>query len=131
MKLINGSVNRPVGVIIIVLVVMMLGAVSLSGLGIDLMPDLELPVAVVMTSFPGAAPQDVENLVTRTLENSLTSVEGIDTMQSISVSNQSLIILLFDFGTSLDSAMLDIRDRIDLVRQALPSDAPNSVGDEV
>lgn len=63
MKLINESVNRPVGVIIVVLVVMMLGAVSLTGLGIDLMPEMELPIAVVTTSFPGAAPVDVENLV--------------------------------------------------------------------
>lgn len=121
MKLINESVNRPVGVIIIVLVVMMLGAVSLTGLGIDLMPDLELPIAVVTTSYPGAAPVDVENLVTRPLEGSLSAVEGLETMQSISSPNQSVVILMFDYGVNMDSSMLELRDRLDMVSRALPA----------
>lgn len=123
MKLINESVNRPVGVIIIVLVVMMLGAVSLTGLGIDLMPDLELPIAVVTTSYPGAAPVDVENLVTRPLEGSLSAVEGLETMQSISSPNQSVVILMFDYGVNMDSSMLELRDRLDMVSRALPASA--------
>lgn len=121
MKLINESVNRPVGVIIIVLVVMMLGAVSLTGLGIDLMPDLELPIAVVTTSYPGAAPVDIENLVTRPLEGSLSAVEGLETMQSISSPNQSVVILMFDYGVNMDSSMLELRDRLDMVSRALPA----------
>jgi HAE1 family hydrophobic/amphiphilic exporter-1 len=123
MKLIHESVNRPVGVIIIVLVVLMLGAVSLTGLGIDLMPEMELPIAVVTTSYQGAAPEDVENLVTRPLEGSLSAVEGLETMQSISSPNQSVIILMFDYGVDLDSSMLELRDRLDMVGRALPSGA--------
>ncbi|MFC0470772.1 efflux RND transporter permease subunit [Halalkalibacter kiskunsagensis] len=123
MKLINESVKRPVGVIIITLVMMILGGVSLTGLKVDLMPDMDLPVAVVMTPYNGAAPQEVENLVTRPLEGAVSATEGLDTMQSISAQNQSLILLMYDFNTDLDTVMLDLRDRIDMVRQALPEGA--------
>ncbi|MBU9720894.1 MULTISPECIES: efflux RND transporter permease subunit [Bacillaceae] len=127
MKLIKESVMRPVGVIIIALVMIILGGVSLSGLKVDLMPDLELPIAAVSTPYPGAAPQEVENLVTRPLEGVLTATEGLSTIQSISTQNQSVIILMYDFNTDLDSVMLDLRDRIDMVRPTLPdgADAPS------
>jgi Cu/Ag efflux pump CusA len=68
MKLANFSVNRPVAVIMVVLALMMIGAVSLSGLHVDLLPEMELPVAVVITGYTGSAPQEVENMVTRPLE---------------------------------------------------------------
>ncbi|WP_216828642.1 efflux RND transporter permease subunit [Alkalihalobacterium elongatum] len=123
MKLIKESVKRPVGVIIIALVMIILGGVSLSGLKVDLMPDLDLPIAAVATSYNGAAPQEVENLVTRPLEGALSATEGLSTMQSISTQNQSLIILMYDFNTDLDAVMLDLRDRIDMVRTTLPDGA--------
>jgi HAE1 family hydrophobic/amphiphilic exporter-1 len=102
---------------------MILGGVSLTGLKVDLMPDMNLPVAVVMTPYNDAAPQEVENLVTRPLEGAVSATEGLDMMQSISAQNQSVILLMYDFGTNLDAVMLDIRDRIDMVRQALPDGA--------
>ncbi|OIJ13937.1 acriflavin resistance protein [Anaerobacillus alkalilacustris] len=123
MRLINESVKRPVGVVIIALVMIMLGVVSLSGLKVDLMPDLELPIAAVSTPYNGAAPQEVESLVTRPLEGVLSATEGLTTIQSISTQNQSLILLMFDFNTDLDSVMLDLRDRIDMVRPMLPDGA--------
>ncbi|ADU29551.1 efflux RND transporter permease subunit [Evansella cellulosilytica] len=123
MKLIKQSVMRPVGVIIAALVMIILGSVSLSGLKVDLMPELDLPIVAVSTPYQGAAPQEVENLVTRPLEGVLSSTEGVSTIQSISTQNQSLILLMFDFNTDLDSVMLDLRDRIDMVNQSLPDGA--------
>ncbi|QZT33431.1 efflux RND transporter permease subunit [Caldalkalibacillus thermarum TA2.A1] len=123
MKLTDLSVHRPVGVVIIVIAVMILGAISLTNLSIDLLPDINLPVAVVMTSYSGAAPQEVETLVTRPLEGGLSTLEGLERIQSLSVQNQSLIILVYDFGTNMDQAMLEIRERLDLIRQALPDGA--------
>ncbi|GAE35179.1 efflux RND transporter permease subunit [Halalkalibacter akibai] len=123
MKLINESVKRPVGVIIIALVMIILGVVSLTGLKVDLMPDLDLPIAVVATPYNGAAPQEVENLVTRPLEGALSATEGLETMQSMSAQNQSIIFLMYDFNTNLDVVMLDVRERIDMVRQSLPDGA--------
>ncbi|MDQ0253439.1 HAE1 family hydrophobic/amphiphilic exporter-1 [Evansella vedderi] len=123
MRLIKESVIRPVGVIIAALVMIILGGVSLTGLKVDLMPDLEIPIVAISTPYQGAAPQEVENLVTRPLEGALTATEGLSTIQSISTQNQSLILLMFDFNTNLDSVMLDLRDRIDMVRQTLPEGA--------
>jgi HAE1 family hydrophobic/amphiphilic exporter-1 len=123
LKLINESVKRPVGVIILALVMIILGGVSLTGLKVDLMPDLDLPIAVVATPYNGAAPQEVENLVTRPLEGALSATEGLDTMQSMSAQNQSIIFLMYDFDTNLDVVMLDLRERIDMVRQTLPDGA--------
>ncbi|MCT8138019.1 efflux RND transporter permease subunit [Anaerobacillus sp. CMMVII] len=125
MSLIKQSVKRPVGVIIVALVMIILGVVSLTGLKVDLMPDLELPIVAISTPYQGAAPQEVENLVTRPLEGVLTATEGLSTIQSISTQNQSVIILMYDFNTDLDAVMLDLRDRIDMVRQVLPDGAGN------
>ncbi|MCF6093631.1 efflux RND transporter permease subunit [Microaerobacter geothermalis] len=123
MSLINTSVKRPVGVIIIVIAVMLLGVVSLRGLAVDLLPKLELPVAVVMTSYNGAGPEEVEKLVTKPLERSLSTIEGLDTIQSISAPNQSVIVLMFNFGIDIDSTLLDMRDKVDAVRSFMPDDA--------
>lgn len=123
MRLIKESVMRPVGVMISALVLIMLGAVSLSGLKVDLMPELELPIVAVSTPYQGAAPQEVESLVTRPLEGALSATEGLETIQSISTQNQSLIILMFDFDTDLDATMLDLRERVDMVRSFLPDGA--------
>ncbi|MDG5787923.1 efflux RND transporter permease subunit [Evansella sp. AB-P1] len=123
MNLIKHSVMRPVGVTIIALVMILLGTVSLSGLKVDLMPDLDLPIAVVSTPYNGAAPQEVENLVTRPLEGALSATEGLETIQSISAQNQSVVMLMYDFDTDLDMVMLDLRERIDMVRQMLPDGA--------
>lgn len=123
MKLIETSVKRPVGVIICVLIAMLIGAVSLNGLAVDLLPNMELPVAVVVTSYQGAAPEEVVNLVTKPLEGVLSTLEGLDTIQSTSVTNQSMIILMFNYGSNMDSTLLDIRDKVDMGKQMLPDDA--------
>jgi HAE1 family hydrophobic/amphiphilic exporter-1 len=123
MKLIDTSVNRPVGVTIIVIAIMILGAVSLNGLAIDLLPNLEFPVAAVMTSYDGAAPEEIEKLVTKPLEGTIGTIEGLETIQSTSAPNQSVLLLLFKYGTDLDQATLDLRDKIDMASMMLPEDA--------
>ena len=112
MKLVDVSVKRPVGIIILAIALLVLGAVSLNGLALDLLPDIEFPVAAVLTSYPGAGPEEVENLVTRPLEGALATLEGLENLQSISVAGQSIVIVQFKFGTSLDFALLDIRDKV-------------------
>lgn len=123
MKIANISVNRPVGVIVIVIAVMILGFVSLTDLTIDLLPDIELPVAVVMTNYNGVAPQEIESLITSPIEGTVSTVEGLSSIQSISAPNQSVVLLLFDFGTDMNTAMLNIRDRVDFARQMIPDGA--------
>src|SRR5699024_12127074 len=79
-KLVKTSVKRPVGVIIIVLAIIALGIVSARNLVVDLFPKIDLPVAVVATTYEDAAPQEVENLISRPIESSISSVEGINTI---------------------------------------------------
>ncbi|UJL45952.1 efflux RND transporter permease subunit [Virgibacillus sp. NKC19-16] len=123
MKLVNTSVKRPVGVIMIVLAIIALGIVSVRNLSVDLFPDIELPVAVVATTYEDAAPQDVENVISQPLEAAVSSVEGIDTVQSQSQSGSSLVMMMFTSGTDLDQALLDVRESVDQVSGSLPEGA--------
>src|SRR5690554_4497138 len=114
---------RPIGVFMLVIALVALGFFSLRGLAIDLFPKIDLPIAVVATSYTGAAPEEVENLVSRPLEAALSSVQGIDTVSSQSQAGSSLVMIMFNSGTNMDQAMLDIRERVDQVKGFLPDDA--------
>jgi CzcA family heavy metal efflux pump len=107
----------------IVLAILALGAVSLRSLTVDLFPKIDLPVAVVATSYEDAAPQEVENLISRPIESAVSTVEGIETVQSQSQSGSSLVIMMFSNGTDLDQALLDVRESVDQVKGMLPSQA--------
>jgi len=117
------SVRRPVTILMIILIVILIGVVSLTELPIDLLPNIESPIAVVSTSYPGVSPEEIENLVTKPLENSLTTVGNIDTLTSISSEGSSLIILQLEFGTDMDFAALEMREKIDMVKGFLPEGA--------
>ncbi|WP_010648297.1 efflux RND transporter permease subunit [Oceanobacillus massiliensis] len=123
MKLVNTSVKRPVGVIMIVLAIIALGVVSVRSLAVDLFPKIDLPIAVVATNYQDGAPEDVENLISRPIESSVSSVEGIDTVQSQSQSGSSLVMMMFKNGTNLDQALLDVREKVDQVKDFLPEQA--------
>ncbi|WP_082232695.1 efflux RND transporter permease subunit [Halobacillus massiliensis] len=123
MKLVNLSVKRPVGVIMVVAAILALGFVSLRSLTIDLYPDIDLPVAVVSTSYDGAAPQEVERLVSQPIESSVSAIEGMEVLQSQSQAGASLVFMQFSTGTNLDSTLLEVRERVDQVREALPEGA--------
>jgi len=107
----------------VVLAIMALGLVSLRSLAVDLLPNINVPVAVVATSYQGAGPQEIENLVTKPLEDSLVSIHGVDTMQSQSQTNSSLILLLFKSDVNLDNALLEVREKVDQAKGFLPEDA--------
>ena len=123
MKLINTSIKRPVGVIMFVVVAIVLGFISLIGLKVELFPKMDLPVAVVATSYSGAAPQEVEQLITRPIESAVGTVEGMDTIQSVSSPGASLVIMMFDFGRDIDDALIDVREKVDQISGMLPENA--------
>jgi len=122
-KLVKTSVKRPVGVIMIVLAVLALGFVSLKNLAVDLFPEIELPIAVVATSYQDAAPEDIENLISRPIEGAVSTVEGVDSIQSRSQTGASVVMLMFKNGTDLDQALLDVREKVDQVKGFLPTEA--------
>jgi len=123
LSFLRGVVNRPVAVLMVVVALLLLGAVSLTGLKLDLLPQLQIPVAVVATSYPGAGPEEVEKLVTRPLEETLGTVNGVKSLYSYSSGGISLIILELAWGTDLDFAALDMREKIDLIQGLLPEGA--------
>src|SRR5690625_201917 len=107
----------------IVLAIIALGFVSARNLVIDLFPKIDFPVAVIATTYQDAAPEDVETLISRPLEASISSIEGIETVQSQSQSGNSLVLMMFKNGVDLDQALLDVRERVDQVKGFLPEQA--------
>lgn len=120
-------VHKPVTTTLIFILTVVLGIFCTFQLPVDMYPDMDLPYMIVYTAYDGAGPEEVEQSVTQTLESSLSGVSGLKTMQSRSMGGISLVILEFNYGTSLDAAGGDVRDKIDLVRNYLPDDADSPV----
>ncbi len=107
----------------IVLAIIALGVVSVRSLAVDLFPEIDLPIAVVATSYQDAAPEEIESSISKPLEASISSIEGIEMIQSQSQADSSLVIMMFKNGTDLDQALLDVREKVDQVKGALPERA--------
>ncbi|KKM09670.1 multidrug ABC transporter [Clostridiales bacterium PH28_bin88] len=122
MNLAKLSVNRPITIIMVVLIVLMLGAVSLQKLTIDLFPELNMPVAVVMTDYPGAGPQEIENLVTRPIEEIMGTVNNVKNIESVSMVGTSMVVAEFEWGTDMNFATLQMREKIDLIKSYFPGE---------
>lgn len=123
MSLPSISVKRPVTIVMITLIIMILGGVSLSRMPIDLLPEMEIPYAVVSTNYSGVGPVEIEKLITKPLEESVGTVANIKSISSISSEGNSLVIAEFNYGTDMDFASLEMREKIDLVKGFLPEDA--------
>ncbi|NLY79820.1 MAG: efflux RND transporter permease subunit [Lysinibacillus sp.] len=123
MKLVNTSIKRPVGVIMFVICAIVLGFISLRDLKVELFPQMDLPIAVVATSYQGAAPQEVEELISKPIESAVSTVQGMDTIQSVSTQGASLVLMMFDYGRDIDDAMIDVREKIDQIAGMLPDGA--------
>ena len=120
MKLHELSVRRPVCVTMIVLIFVIIGGYALTMLPMELMPEMEMPMAIVMTNYNNVGAEEVESLVTETIENACASVSGIDTMQSMTSEGSSIIMLQFHTGTDMDKAVSDVEDSIDMIADYLP-----------
>ncbi len=120
MNLAKFSVRKPVTVLVICICILIVGAVSFTRTNIDLMPDINMPMAFVMTSYAGAGPEEVENMVTKPMEEAMASVSGVKELYSYSLANVSMVLLMFDYSENIDDAAMDMRERIDLIESALP-----------
>ena len=122
MSLYEGAVKRPIMTSLAFLAVAIFGIFSLSRLPIDLLPDIETNTIMVMTAYPGASASDIENNVTRPLENTLNSVENLKHITSKSSEGVSIVTLEFEFGYDIDVLTNDVRDKLDMVTSALPDE---------
>jgi len=120
------GVKKPVTNLMIFSAIIIIAFYSLTRLGIDMMPEIEPPAITVIASYPGASSEDVEIKVTEPLENQLATTPGLEKITSRSMEGASVITLKFIWGTNLDEASNDIRDRIELTKRFLP-DIPDEM----
>jgi len=124
MNLIRLATRRRVTIAMLTLAVLLFGLVSLSRLDISLLPDLAYPTLTVRTEFAGAAPGEIENLVTRPIEEVVGVVQGVRRVRSISRTGQSDVTLEFAWGSDMDRAAIDVRERIERLTLPLQSERP-------
>ena len=123
MSLFESAVKRPIMTALCFIAVVIFGLFSFSKLPIDLLPDIETNTLMVMTSYSGASASDIENNITRPLENTLNSVEHLKHITSKSRENVSVVTLEFEYGYDIDALTNDVRDKLDMVTSALPDEA--------
>lgn len=127
MSLYSSAVKKPVTTILVFVAVVIIGLFSLLKLPIDLYPDIDTNTIMVMTTYSGASSQDIEQNVTRPLENTLNSVEHLKHITSNSKENISIITLEFEYGYDIDVLTNSVRDKLDMVSSMLPDDAETPV----
>lgn len=127
MSLYEGAVRRPIMTSLSFLAVMIFGLFSLWKLPIDLYPDIDTNTIMVLTYYTGASAEDIENNVTRPLENTLNSVEHLKHITSNSKENVSIVTLQFEYGYDIDALTNDVRDKLDMVSSALPDNAQTPI----
>lgn len=115
MKLVNLAVARPVTIWMFTLGIMLFGLVAMSRLAVNLLPDLSYPTLTIRTEYLGAAPAEVEQLVSKPIEESIGVVKGVRKVQSVSRAGRSDVIMEFEWGTDMDLAGLDVREKLDVL----------------
>ncbi|MDE7381102.1 MAG: efflux RND transporter permease subunit [Muribaculaceae bacterium] len=127
MSLYGSAVKRPIMTTLCFVAVIILGIFSFVKLPIDLYPDIDTNTIMVITMYPGASAEDIEQNVTKPLENTLNSVEHLKHITSNSRENTSVITLEFEYGYDIDVLTNDVRDKLDMVESSLPDDAENPI----
>jgi HAE1 family hydrophobic/amphiphilic exporter-1 len=122
-KLSSFTVRHPILTTMIALIVVILGFVALRRLPLDLMPDISYPVLSISTSYPNSSPPIVEQLISRPVEEAMGAVPGVEEITSVSSEGSSSVQLSFAWGTNIDTAAAEVRDRLDRVIPRLPEDA--------
>ena len=123
MRLHEISVKKPVAVVMAVLMCVVIGLYSLSKLSIEMTPEMELSMAVVVTQYPNVGSEEVENLITERIEGAVSSVSGVDTVSSQSSEGSSMTMVQFNSGTDMDKAVSDMEGNINMIKSYLPDDA--------
>ncbi|HMW61487.1 MAG TPA: efflux RND transporter permease subunit, partial [Leptospiraceae bacterium] len=121
MSIASVSIKRPIFITSIVLVIIFTGAFSLLKLGVDLFPDVNFPFVVVSTVYTGAGPEEVENLISRPLEEELSSLQGVKRITSRSQEGFAVVFVEFTLSTDIKYGEQQVRNRVSRVRRLLPS----------
>ncbi|MBM3235382.1 efflux RND transporter permease subunit [Candidatus Poribacteria bacterium] len=127
MKLANIAINRPVFTAMMGIAVLVLGGLALFRLGVDLFPNVSIPVVTVVTLYPGAGPEEVESQVTRPIEEAVSGINGVDEIQSYSRDSMSTVVVLFNLEADIRQTASDVKDRVGMIRGTLPRDINDPV----
>ena len=127
MSLYQSAVKKPITTALIFVAVAIFGVFSLINIPIDLIPEIETNTIMVMTTYQGANASDIENNVTKPLENVLNSVSDLKHISSTSKENVSVVVLEFEYGIDIDVATNDVRDKLDMVTSMLPDNVDNPI----
>lgn len=121
------ALKRPVSALLIVLALAVFGINSIFGFRLELTPDMEMPMLYVLTIYQGGDPETTEALVTKVIEDSGKTLSGVDSVMSRSMSNMSMVMFSYDYGTDIDEAYSDLRSALDTASLQLPEDAQDPV----
>lgn len=124
MKIIDLAVKRPVAIAMFTFAILLFGMVSLGRLSVNLLPELSYPTLTIRTDYDGAAPAEVEQLVSKPIEEAIGVVKGVRTVTSTSRAGQSDVVLEFTWGTEMDFASLEVREKLDVLQLPLDVDKP-------
>ena len=127
MNLTKLALKRPVSVILIILSLAVFGLGSIPGFKMQLTPDMDMPMLIVMTTYPGADPESVDVLVTKVVEDSGSTLSGIDSVTSQSSENVSMVMFTYEYGVDIDECYADLRTALDTASLRLPEDASSPV----
>ena len=119
--------KRPVSTLLAVLALFVFGFSSLMGLRLELMPDMEMPMKIVYTVYPGADSESVDDLVTSIIEDKAGSLSGVKSITARSMENVSMVLLQYDYSVDINDAYLDLRAALDSVERSLPDDCQSPI----
>ena len=123
MKITSFSIKRPVTIFMAIITILMFGVVSFFKLNVDMLPSFNLPMLMVVTSYPGAGPSEIESIITDPFESILLTTTNIENINSVSSEGSSMIMLEFKEDTDMDFASIEVREKIDMIKPLLPSEA--------
>src|SRR4051812_25754145 len=123
MKIWNLAIKQPIFMMMILLAGIVLGVLAFTRMPVNLYPDVDIPVVVVNTVYPGASPQEVKDQVTTPMEDALSTISGLDSIKSTSAEGVSTVVLQFNLDLSVATVSQDVREKVNLIRNTLPGDA--------
>lgn len=127
MGLTKFSLKRPVTTILVVLCLIVFGLQSVLSAKMELMPSMDMPMLIIATVYPGASPEDVNDLVTTEIESEIGTLNGVDQVQAVSMENMSLTVVSYDYGKDIDEAYDDLKKKMDVLEASLPDDCESPV----
>lgn len=116
------SIKRPIFMACIVILLMVIGFISFKRLGVDIFPPIDFPVVVVMTTYSGTSPEEIEKLITKPIEEQVSTIAGIKRLSSRNLEGVSIVVAEFTFETDVKFAVQNMREKVALARNQLPDD---------